>query len=372
MLIKRYKCSICNNNLLNIYKLDNAPILLLSCIDNNIEYKYNTLSFSQCIKCNTIQLDKLVTLKLLYEKSHNFKSIGKIWDNYYYYFLQIIENIIINKTILEIGCPSGKLALKSFNYNKWYIVEPNKNKLINFNDNIIFIETFFDNNFKINEKIDLIIHSHVFEHIYEPNDFLKKCYEILNDDGEMIFGVPNMQYLGEKSLNLFMGICFEHTIFLNKENITYLLNKNGFIILDIIDFENHSTIYHVKKNNIIIKNFKIINYYDDFFNQINDFKLFINNCNSIISNSNAEIYIFGVCCNSQFLLSLGLNIKYIKGILDNCEEKQNNYFYGTNLLIYDPKILANKNSIVILKTGYYINEISSQIKTINENTIILQ
>jgi 2-polyprenyl-3-methyl-5-hydroxy-6-metoxy-1,4-benzoquinol methylase len=375
MSIFRNKCAICNNDLNFIYSLDDVPINL-SCVDlDNIIYNFDKLSFSNCVECNTIQLNKLIPLNILYQNSHNTTSVGKTWENYFNLFKEKLQNVISNKIILEIGCPSGKIATKCNNYNKWYIVEPNKNNEISFNDKIIFIEKFFDNNFKLDEKVDIIVHSHLFEHIYSPNDFLKNCNELLNDGGEMIFGVPNMQYMVDNTL--FLGIFFEHTIFLNKENITYLLNNNGFEIIEIIDYENHSTIYHTKKNNAIKKelliNFKINNYYDNFFNLISEYNLFIEKCNIIINdNLNKDIYIFGASYNTQTLLFFGLN-KNIKGILDNCKEKQNKYFYGTKLKIYSPEILSsNDNAIVILKNGYYTNEIFLQIKKINYNIIVVK
>jgi predicted SAM-dependent methyltransferase len=371
MNIFRKKCVICNNLLKNIYTIDGMPINLC-CVENNLNYKYDKLSFSICINCNTIQLDNLIPLNMLYQTSHNTLSVGKTWENYFNLFIEKLENVIDNKIILEIGCPSGKIATKCNNYNKWYIVEPNKNKEIIFNDKIIFIENFFDDNFKLDNKVDLIVHSHLFEHIYYPNNFLKKCNEMLNDNGEMIFGVPNMQYMVDNTL--FLGIFFEHTIFLNKENITYLLNKNGFEIIEIIDYENHSTIYHTKKNNIKnkINEFKIQNYYNNFFNLFNEYNLFIEKCNLIINNNlNKDIFIFGASYNTQILLFFGLN-KNIKGILDNCREKQNKYFYGTQLIVYSPDILLhNDDAIVILKNGYYSNEIFSQIKKINYNIDII-
>jgi predicted SAM-dependent methyltransferase len=373
MINVRMNCAICNNDLNFIYSLNNIPINL-SCVEFEDTYKYDTLSFSQCIKCNTIQLDKLIPLNILYQTSHNITSVGKVWKNYFDLFIEKLQNIIHNKIILEIGCPSGKLATNCDNYNKWYIVEPNKNSNINFSDKIVFIEKFFDNSFNLSDKVDIIVHSHLFEHIYFPNDFLKKCNNLLNDNGEMIFGVPNMQYLVDKIL--FSGMFFEHTIFLNKENITYLLNNNGFEIIEIIDHENHSTIYHTKKNNNIkninTNNFIIKNYYNDFFNLINEYTYFTDKCNSIINdNSNKDIFIFGASYNTQILLFFGIN-KNIKGILDNCKEKQNKYLYGTKLKIYSPEILINsENSIVILKNGYYSDEIFIQIRKLNSNIIII-
>jgi hypothetical protein len=45
--------------------------------------------------------------------------------------------------------------------------------------------------------------------------------------------------------------------------------------------------------------------------------------------------------------------------------------YGYNLQIFSPEVLVNNNCIVILKNGYYSNEIKEQIKNININTIII-
>jgi len=373
----RNNCAICSSNLvINFYEINNIPINLY-CSDEYIN-KTDTLSFINCENCNTIQLNKLIPLDILYSNSHNYSSVGKIWNNYFELFINKIKNIIINKNILEIGCPSGKIAQQSIDYNKWFIIDPNKNSNINFNENIFFIQSLFDEKFNISEKIDIIIHSHLFEHIYEPNIFLKKCYEILDDNGEMIFGVPNMEHIAQKELCTFLGIFFEHTIFLNEENITYLLLQNNFIINQIIKYENHSVIYHVKKNIININNQNINNlnidkcYYKIFNDSIIKYTEFVNNCIKIINeNINKEVYIFSASYNTQYLLAFGLNNVYINGILDNCKDKHDKYLYGYNLKIYDPEVLKNNDAIVICNSGYYMNEIIEQIKNINTNIIII-
>lgn len=372
-IINRIKCAICNNELTNLYNLNNMPIKL-TCTDS-FNLKNSEISWSQCNDCNTIQLDKLIPLDILYSGSHNYSIVGKTWENYFKFFSNKIYNIVDNKNILEIGDPSAKIANKLNNYNQWFIVEPNKNNNIKFNNKISFIDGFFDEHFTISNKVDVIIHSHLFEHIYEPNIFLKKCYEVLDDNGEMFFSVPNMEYILEKELSAFLGVFFEHTIFYNKENIIYLLNKNNFEIIEIIDYENHSIMYHVKKiiktNNVFfIDNIKIKNYKDIFFNTLNKYIKFINDFNNSILKT--ECYIVGASYNTQFILALGLNINKLNGIIDNCKEKQGKYLYGFNLKIYDPSILIDKKDIsIIIKNGYYVNEICDQIKSLNTNVVII-
>jgi predicted SAM-dependent methyltransferase len=370
MVIIREKCSICNSSLNNIYKLQNVPIKLVC--TSNPEFGFDELSISKCSQCHTIQLDKLIPLDILYSTSHNYTSVGKTWEGYFNLFCDVVQTNIVDKNILEIGDPSGKIATRLDTYSKWFIIEPNKNKDIYFNDKITFIEGFFDEKFSVDQKIDVIIHSHLFEHIYNPNDFLKKCYEILDVNGEMVFGVPNMEFIAEQELCPYLGVFFEHTIFLNNENISYLLLNNGFDVVKIIKYENHSTIYHCKKNSNIsvpCTHFTLSkNYEDVFFSTIKKYKLFVDKCNN---STDESVYIFGASYNTQYILALGLDCNKVLGILDNCKEKQGNYLYGYNIKIHEPSVIRDVTCSIILKNGYYVDEILKQILFINPNTNIL-
>ena len=326
MQINRLSCAICNSKLIHFYELNNYPIKFST--TNFPVYDNYPLSFSQCSVCNTIQLDKLIPLPILYSDNHNYTSVGKTWNDYFNTICNKLFPIVNEKNVLEIGDPSGKIANKLTNYKKWYIVEPNKNKDIIFNDKVEFIEQFFDefvNNrsSQFDNKIDVIVHSHLFEHIYEPCSFLKKCYNILNENGEMCFGLPNMEYITTKELCPFVGLGFEHNIFLNKENIIYMLEKTGFELINIIYYKNHSVIYHCKKlNNPIFENIppiSIIDYKPCFFNVLKKYEKFISEYNKIIENNpDKKIYVFGASYYVQALFVLGLKIENVCGILDNC------------------------------------------------------
>ena len=377
MQIDRLICAICNSRLNHFYELNNHPIKFstTSCPI----YESSPLSFSQCSVCNTIQLDKLVPLHILYSDNHNYTSVGKTWKDYFHTICKKLFPIVNEKNVLEIGDPSGKIANKLTNYKKWYIVEPNKNNNIVFHDNIEFIEQFFDD--FVNEqcsqfhnKIDVIVHSHLFEHIYEPCLFLEKCYNILKENGEMCFGVPNMEYITTEELTPFVGLVFEHNIFLNKENIKYMLEKTGFQLVDIIYYENHSVIYHcIKLNNPILNTIplSITDYQPGFFNVLQKYKASICEYNKIIENNpDKKIYVFGASYYVQALFVLGLKIENVCGLLDNCVEKQNKYLYGFNLMIYSPSIIQYQDCIVIVKNGYYSDEIKKQLILLNSNCII--
>lgn len=231
------------------------------CLDKPILNDNYDLSISKCLNCNTFQLDELIPLEILYHGSHNIETVGDLWKNYFIDYTNKIKNIVNNKNILEVGCPSGKILKNINNFNKYILIDPNiNNDIINYNilnynlqnkDNIILINKFFDdlninNDFK--EKINIIINSHFFEHLYEPINFLKKCFEILNDDGELFIGIPNMETIKNEYKGLFFGLSFEHTYFINEKNMKYLLESNGFELINIFYYTNHSVFYHAKKN----------------------------------------------------------------------------------------------------------------------------
>ena len=372
----RNKCAICNNKLNHIYKLQNVP-LSVSCTENPV-LNNDEMSYSICDICSTIQLDKLIPLNILYNESHNFISVGNIWIKYFILFVEKIQPIIIDKIVMEVGCPSGKIANLCKNYKKWYAIEPNINTSYYKDKTTIFINKYFDEDITnhVKEKIDIIIHSHLFEHIYEPNIFLRECYKLLNKEGEMFFGVPNMQFIADNSIAPFFGVFFEHTIFYNKENIIYLLQINNFELINIYVYENHSIFFHVKKLQHI--NTEIITV--PRINNLCNFNINIKIYNEFIVNSikklmlikNKKIYIFGASYYTQILLSIGFSNIKITGILDNCIEKHNKYLYGYNLLINSPKILEKEDCVIILKNGIYCDEIYSQIMIINPNTYIIR
>lgn len=78
-----------------------------------------------------------------------------------------------------------------------------------------------------------------------------------------------MEYFTTTDICPFLGIFFEHTCFLNKDNVCMLLHNNNFEVIECIDYVNHSTLYHCRKKSIVntIIYHTITNYYDSFLNQ---------------------------------------------------------------------------------------------------------
>ena len=173
-------------------------------------------------------------------------------------------------------------------------------------------------------------------------------------------------------------INFEHTVFLTETYVDYLLNKFKFKIVEKKYFENsHSIFYSTVKDetikptklntNLYIENKKIYNEYVEYH------KILIKDLNDKMEITENPIYLFGAHIFSQYLINNGLEMSKICGILDNDINKQGKRLYGTNLKVMSTNELKNiKTPIVILKTGFYNDEIKEDIvNNINKNTIFL-
>jgi len=194
-------------------------------------------------------------------------------------------------------------------------------------------------------------------------------------NGEMIFAIPDMEYIADRNLAPFLGIFFEHTVFLSRENIQYLLESTGFEVNSIIPYKNHSIVFRARKTNMplnmTIPVFK--NYMLSVLNTLDKFEEYVKIVNENLSkHKNKHMYIFSASYNTQLLMALGIREHMLTGILDNSREKQGKYLYGTSLKIFSPEdVLREKQCVVILKNGYYLDEIMMQISNINPNTILL-
>jgi len=377
MIILRNKSILDNNsNLEHLYTFNKVPASM-GCTSFPIE---EDLLFDQiwdiCSNTGIIQLRNLLSLDLVYKFAHN-DGIGDIWENHYQKFSDFIIKYNVSN-ILEIGGGTGrlgKLFLSKNSKGNWTMIEPNYSYPDNSIPNFKIIKKWFDQSYQIDTKYDAIVHSHVFEHIYDPLNFLQTLYDKMDEKKLHIFSFPNLYSFLKKYFTNTLN--FEHTAFLTEEITDLILKQIGFEILNKEYYEDHSIFYACKKSipqhisypqHIYDNNKKL------FLDYINFYQIEIKKINNQIENTNGDLFLFGAHIFSQFLIYNGLNTSKIKGILDNSNIKQTNRLYGTNLNVFSPKILKNySNPVVILKTAAYNEEIKQDIlNNINNNTLFIE
>ena len=323
-----------------------------------------------------IQLKKLLPLDVLYQAQTTTSAIGTTWMAHHKEFAAFIQKYD-PKGVLELGGAHGILSVE---YSKiksipWTILEPNPAPVEGCR--ATFIKGYFDTNFSFSGNFDTVIHSHVFEHLYEPSEFMKHLGRFVEEGKCMIFSVPDLKsWLKRKFTNC---INFEHTVFLTEPYIEYMLAQYGFRTVEKkFVMDGHSIFYAVVRDtsvkpislssNLYKENKDI---YEEFVDYHNDL---IRELNHKISTITKPIYLFGAHVFAQHLLAMGLNSEKIVCLLDNDENKQGRRLYGTKFYVQSPIILgAVESPVVILKAGVYNDEIKKGIlDNINTRTIFLE
>jgi 2-polyprenyl-3-methyl-5-hydroxy-6-metoxy-1,4-benzoquinol methylase len=372
--INRYKCLVSKSKLQNLFTFKNFPVFM-GVTDENIKKDiYADMKWVISKKSGFIQLKKLIPLEILYKTNHSSGLVGNIWRDHHKQFAKLLSTIN-PKSVLEIGGQHGILFKEFSKLNskiKWMMIEPAPEKKLKSN-NLTIIKNFFEKTDLKKLKYDVIVHSHVFEHIYNPEIFLKKINTNLSNGKYHIFSIPNMQEMLKRKYTNCLD--FEHSFFMTEPYVEYFLKKNKLKIIKKKYFKkDHSIFYITKKENETEKNpqQKFSNLYlknkDIFLEFILYYKKIVNKINLQIKETSCKnIYLFGAHGFSQYLIAFGLKTKKIKFILDNDKNKQGKRLYGTRLIVKSPKILKKiDKAIVILKAGIYTKEIKQDIsKNIN-------
>ena len=87
----------------------------------------------------------------------------------------------------------------------------------------------------IHNSFDAIIMSHTLEHAFDPNLWIKKAHNFLNDQGIIAIALPNFGNIFRIIMqkNEYYIIPPEHLNFFNSHNLSQLLKKNNFKVENI-------------------------------------------------------------------------------------------------------------------------------------------
>lgn len=192
-------------------------------------------------------------------RSNNFgveildEEIEKNPYSFYPVYQRLINGakIPVNPSILEIGCGDGSNLLylgRKFNARKLMGIEPSKKgqQFINAKGIELIAEDINDN-WRVNEGVDLIILRHVLEHLPDLNGSLGKIHTVMSNDSLLYIAVPNMYNIGKMSLlRDFFRIV--HLSYFTVNSLSNLLHRNKFEIVEIVEHTStNSEIYLIAR-----------------------------------------------------------------------------------------------------------------------------
>ena len=376
-LIEREVCAVSGNaDLEHLYTFPRFPVFM-GCMDQpEADDLEADMSWWISRGSGLIQLKKLIPLDVLYPESHGAGAVGALWERHHKAFAQFL-NRVAPSAVLELGGAHGILArdYKSLASIPWTILEPNPSPVEGCDAR--FIKGFFDESFAFNEPFDTVVHSHVFEHIYEPDPFMRHLAAFMKPGKHLIFTLPNMQVMLERKYT--NCINFEHTVFLTEPYIEFLLAKHGFRVLQREYFlEDHSIFYSTIRDPSVRASELPGGLYDKnrtlYLDYVDYHVRLIEDLNRKIRAAGRNVYLFGAHVFAQYLIEFGLDTSRIACLLDNDRKKHGRRLYGTSLKVSSPRILRETDTpIVVLKAGVYNDEIRDDIlKNINPAATFLE
>lgn len=367
LIIRNKDIVLGHKDLTHLYCFKDFPVFM-GCTNQERELDLTSdMNWNISQNSGAIQLNPLLPLEVVYKEEHGSGCVGDLWNQHHQAFAKFIYNFNF-KTVLEVGGLHGILSKLYQILDKtidWTIIEPNPIPVEGVTAH--FIKGYFDDKFKFDKSVDAVLHSHVFEHIYDPHIFLNHISNFLSDGKYLLFSLPNLEeMLRKKYTNV---INFEHTIFLTEPYIEYLLSKYHFRIIKREYFkEDHSIFYACIRDSktqqvelpkgLFCHNKKL------FLEYVNYHRKLIKDLNARIKRlkKKQKLYLFGAHIFSQYLIGFGLDVNRLDCLLDNDKKKQGKRLYGTNFKVAPPKILEKENDpVVILKAGIYNEEIKQDI-----------
>ena len=112
------------------------------------------------------------------------------------------------------------------------------------------IHPIFYNADEIKEKYHVIIHYDVLEHIYEPHDFLRQHAKNLEDNGRLIFAVPDCSSaIANGDISMFIH---EHVNYFDVESLRHVVEAAGFTVEDISKGKSVGTLYCCARKNSVL------------------------------------------------------------------------------------------------------------------------
>lgn len=376
-LIERSRCAIAGTaDLEPLHNFEKFPVFM-GCLDQpaSADLKVD-MDWWISRASGLIQLKKLLPLDVLYPESHGAGAIGALWDRHHKAFAKFLSESA-PKAVLEIGGAHGILArdYKQFAKIPWTILEPNPSPVEGCDAR--FIRGFFDDKFSFGEEFDTVVHSHVFEHIYEPVRFMEHLAGFMAEGKQLIFTLPNMQVMLERKYT--NCINFEHTVFLTEPYIEFLLAQHGFRLVRKEYFmDDHSIFYAATRDSGVRGAALPAGLYEKNRNLYKDYVQYhlelIADLNRRVAGTESPVYLFGAHVFAQYLIEFGLDTGRIVSLLDNDSRKQGKRLYGTDLVVQSPKALKEvAEPAVILKAGVYNTEIKEDIlKNINPATVFFE
>lgn len=330
-------------------------------------------------KSKLVQLGCVVNKEILFPKSYPYTSSTTqiLKENFSKLPKKLSKYLNLKKSdlVMDIGSNDGNLLSNFKNHCKVLGITPEDVGKIAIRRGIETILKYFEKStvdliLKKHQKAKVITATNVFAHIENPNEIVRQIKRCLTKDGifvsESHYLIPLIQTLQYDT------VYHEHLRYYSLTSLKYLLEKHGFRIFysekipthggSIRVFASRSKNYKLSSSvNAILKTEKKILTYSKL-------KLFEKNVHKnrikllklIIDLKRKKKRIFGVGAPSRastLINYVGIDENFVDCILEKKGSyKINKYMPGTNIPVYDEKILFKYDVDYLLLFSWHISK----------------
>jgi SAM-dependent methyltransferase len=254
------KCAICEHYGNSIIKYDaNLPEIIDASVyaprRKSDNYHFRLV---ECSNCGLVRSDPILDEKelsqLYFQSNCSYSDEDEnkpLRITYGKYLKKVLKKFHITcEGFLDIGCSNGflleEVQLLDFKFIRG--VEPSHDSIIKAKSEIkpLIIEGMFDKHMFESEKFDIVTFFQTFDHISNPNIFLKNCIRVLKKEGYILAINHNVnsfsaKILGQKSPIFDIG----HAYLYDLDTMKQIFEKNGFVVKDVFSVWNNITLRYL-------------------------------------------------------------------------------------------------------------------------------
>ncbi len=229
-------CALCKN--VDFQNIQTQSLYLVGRAEPNV------LHFGVCTHCGHLQQTPPVPSDLMAYHYRTFASYEHFGDSeqlrraepsrHAKRLLSLAKDIGLKPgKAYEVGCAIGEM-LNQFRKNGWTVsgCDPSPSAVAQ-GKSIFDITIDLDNEETALPRqagLDLILVSHVLEHLYDPAATLKRFHDALADNGHLLFELPCAAFPEMLPVGWFT---FEHLHYYQPSILTWLLQETGFELIEM-------------------------------------------------------------------------------------------------------------------------------------------
>lgn len=356
------ECPYCHSRKTFEYYTAQLPTILSACARELAEQTpVEDIKASFCSECGLgFQTTKLPSLSEIYANYLYISPCSGIGTSKYVDIIKDIEEFIgKDESVLEIGCSEGYLLyqLKEKGYENLSGIEPShKAKFAQDELKLNVFHGFFSDKFYMENKIDVVIMMHVWEHLEAPFDTIKHIKDILSNNGKLIIEVPN-----------FNGYCHQHLFYYSEPFFRRLCFEFGFKILklyvgDVLRVICQKAVNPDKSDEKTLSK-QIEEYKKRASSEQEKFLSDIKRIEKFLTHNNEPVYWWGAGSSSIIYLSQikTPNLRDIIIILDSDKDKIGKFIPGSLLPVNEWQMIKNKGINKLVVASEFIGEIKEKM-----------